>query len=227
MMLAAITFLLATSSAQAQEDSATALFQRGDFSGAAAAYAATLQLMPSDLDAQLGLGSIRLFENNLGAAKPLLHSVLASDPKNKRAVRLLAELERREAEAARRTTIAGAEAIVPFVTSAPLPVVRANVNGVSANLLVDTGGDIDLEPSLAAKAGVVSVDAGMGNFAGGLQAPTRRGMLKSLTLGGAVAYDVPVHVFPTHASALFAGMRIDGVVGTTYFERFLATIDYP
>lgn len=52
-------------------------------------------------------------------------------------------------------------------------------------------------------------------------------MLKSLALGGAVAYDVPVHVFPTHASALFAGTRIDGVVGTTYFERFLATIDYP
>ena len=226
-MFAAVTLLLATSLAQAQEDSAAARFQRGDFPGAATLYAATLASKPTDVDAQLGLGTIRLFENNLAAARPLLQSVLASDPQNARAARLLTELERRQAEATRRTTIDGAQTSVPFLIADPLPVVRANVNGIAANLLVDTGGDVDLEPSLAAKAGVVTVDAGMGNFAGGRQAPTRRGTLKSLALGGAVAYDVPVHVFPTHASALFAGTRIDGVVGTTYFERFLATIDYP
>lgn len=227
MMFATIIFGLAASLAQAQGSSAGALFQRGDFSGAAAAYADTLRSNLADLDAQLGLASIRLYENDLSSAKPLLQSVLASDPKNARAARLLAELERREAEAVRRTTIDGAQSIVPFVTADPLPVVRANVNGVVANLLVDTGGDVDLEPRLAAKAGVATVDAGMGNFAGGLRAPTQRGVLKMLTLGGATAYDVPVHVFPTHAAALFSGIRIDGVVGTTYFERFLATIDYP
>lgn len=226
-MLAVITLLLAASLPQAQDGSAAALFQRGDFAAAAALYADALRSNPSDVDAELGLASIRLFENDLPAAKPLLDSVLASDARNARAARLLAELERREAEAARRTTIDGAESIVPFVTADPLPVVRANVNGVAANLLVDTGGDVDLEPSLAAKAGVATIDAGMGNFAGDLRAPTRRGMLKSLTLGGAVAYDVPVHVFPTHAAALFSGTQIDGVVGTTFFERFLATIDYP
>lgn len=181
-MITAIAFVLATSIARAQNDSATALFQRGDFSVAAAAYAAMLQSKPSDIDAQLGLASIRVFQNNLAAAKPLLQSVLASDQKNTRAARLLAEVERREAEAARHATIEGAQTFVPFVTADPLPVVRANVNGIAANLLVDTGGDVDLEPSLAAKAGVATVEAGMGNFAGGLQAPTRRGMLKSLAL---------------------------------------------
>jgi len=226
-MLAAMTFALTTSLAQAQNNSAAALFGRGDFSAAAAAYADALRSNPSDADAQLGLASIRLYQNDLASAKPLLQSVLAVDPKNARASRLLVELQRREAEAARRTTIDGAQSIVPFVTDDPLPVVHANVNGIAANLLVDTGGDVDLEPQLAAKAGVVTIDAGMGNFAGGLRAPTRRGMLKRLTLGGATAYDVPVHVFPTHAAALFTGVRIDGVVGTTYFERFLATIDYP
>jgi hypothetical protein len=226
-MTAAIALLLATTFAQAQAGSATALFQRGDFPAAAAQYADTLRSKPQDLDAQLGLASIRLFQNDLTAAEPLLHSVLAADPSNARAVRLLQELERRKAEAARRTTIDGTQSIVPFLTDDPLPVVRASVNGIAANLLVDTGGDVDLEPSLAAKAGVTTVESGMGNFAGGARAPTRRGMLKSLTLGSAVAYDVPVHVFPTHAAALFAGMRIDGVVGTTFFERFLATIDYP
>ncbi len=153
--------------------------------------------------------------------------MLAADPQNARASRLLAELERRQAEAARRTTIDGGQSVVPFVAAVPLPVVRATVNGIAANLLVDTGGDVDLEPALAAKARVATVDSGMGNFAGGLKAPTQRGALRSLTLGTATAYEVPVHVFPTHAAALFSGTKIDGVVGTTFFERFLTTMDYP
>lgn len=227
LAIAAITPLLAAVSAHAQGDSATARFQRGDFPDAATAYARALQANPSDLDAELGLASIRLFENDLAGAKPLLHSILASDAQNARATRLLTELERREAEATRRTTIEGGESVIPFLTANPLPVVRATVNGIGANLLIDTGGDADLEPDLARMAGVATVESGMGNFAGGLRAPTRRGMLKSLTLGSATAYDVPVHVFPTHASSLFADTKIDGVVGTTIFERFLATIDYP
>jgi len=227
LALAALPLFLATSSAQAQGVSAAALFERGDFPGAAAAYAAALQANPSDRDAELGLASVRLFQNDLTVAKPLLDSVLATDPQNVRAGRLLAELQRRQAEAGRRTTIDGAESVLPFVTAVPLPVVRAKVNGITANFLVDTGGDVDLEPALAAKASVATVDSGMGNFAGGLKAPTRSGKLKSMTLGSATAYDVPVHVFPTHASALFPGTKIDGVVGTTFFERFLTTMDYP
>ena len=52
-------------------------------------------------------------------------------------------------------------------------------------------------------------------------------MLRSVKLGAATAYDVPAHVIVTHASELFGGVHIDGIVGTTLFERFLATIDYP
>lgn len=227
LAIAAIGPILATSSAHAQADSARTLFQRGDFLDATTAYTRALMANPSDLDAELGLASIRLFENDLAGAKPLLHSLLVSDPQNARATRLLAELERREAEATQRATIEGGESVVPFLTDNPLPVVRATVNGIDANLLVDTGGDVDLEPALAEKAAVATVESGMGNFAGGLRAPTRRGMLRSLTLGSATAYDVPVHVFPTHAAALFDNVKIDGVVGTTLLERFLVTIDYP
>ena len=74
--------------------------------------------------------------------------MLAADPQDARANGLLVELERRQAEAARRTTIDGGESVVPFLTAVPLPVVRATVNGIAANLLVDTGGDVDLEPAL-------------------------------------------------------------------------------
>jgi Aspartyl protease len=127
----------------------------------------------------------------------------------------------------RRTSVDGGEADVPFVTADPLPVVRVIANGKAANFIVDTGADVDLEPSFAAGIGLKTQSAGAGTFAGGKQASVQSGMLKSLALGGATAYDVPVHVFPTHSSALFPTMQIDGIVGTTYFERFLVTIDYP
>ncbi len=130
-------------------------------------------------------------------------------------------------EAARRTTIEGAEAHVPFVASEPLPVVRVVANGRSADFIVDTGADVALEPSFAQLIGVKTSNAGSGVFAGGLHAPVQSGTLASLALGTATAYDVPVHVLDTHASDLFPKLHVAGVIGTTYFERFLTTIDYP
>lgn len=220
-------FAAATSSARAAGEPAAALFAQGDFPAAATAYEAALQTNPSDTGAQVGLAAIRLYANDLSGAEPLLRSALAADPNNARATRLLAELQRRATEATRRTSVAGGETVVPFVTHNPLPVVRVVANGVAGNFLVDTGGDVDLEPAFAEKAGVKTQSGGTGTFAGGRQAATSSGMLRSLALGGATAGDVPVHVFPTHASALFTNLAIDGVVGTTFFERFLVTIDYP
>ncbi len=104
---------------------------------------------------------------------------------------------------------------------------RVVANGTSAVFIVDTGADVALEPSFAQRVGVKTSNAGSGVFAGGLHAPVQSGMLASLALGAATAYDVPVHVMDTHASNLFPKLHVDGVVGTTYFERFLTTIDYP
>jgi tetratricopeptide (TPR) repeat protein len=214
---------------RAQTADATAiLFQDGNFDEAASAYELYHAQHPNDLISALNLGAIRLYQNDLAAAEPLLRAVLTADPNNEHAQRLLGELYRRRAEAQRRTVVAGSEAIVPFVTSDPLPVVRVVANGTAANFVVDTGADVTLEPSFASSIGVSTAAAGMGTFAGGRQAPMRTGMLRSLAVGGAEADDVPVHVLATPSSSLFGGgLRIDGVVGTTYFERFLATIDYP
>lgn len=223
----AIALIAGTRPASAQAENALVLYQSGDFPAAAAAFEAYLAAHPGDLTSELDLGAIRLYQNDLQAAEPLVRAVLAANPANDRAGRLLTELSRRKAEAARRSTVDGGEAIVPFVTADPLPVVRVVANGKAANFIVDTGGDVDLEPSFAAGIGVKTEADETGTFAGGKQASMQRGMLQSLALGGATAYDVPVHVFPTHSSALFPAMPIDGVVGTTYFERFLVTIDYP
>ncbi|MGA8475535.1 MAG: aspartyl protease family protein [Candidatus Cybelea sp.] len=223
----AIILLTATSSAHAQNDPAPALFQSGDFPAAAAAYQGLLQTHPSNVAAQLGLAAIRLYQNDLAAAEPLLRSVLAAQPNDARAARLMTELHRRTAEAARPTNVTGDASIVPFVTADPLPVVRGVANGIAGNFIIDTGADVVLEPAFAAKIGVRTTSAGTGVFAGGQRAAIRSGMLASFALANATARDVPVHVLPTHASGLFPGLHVDGIVGTTYFERFLATIDYP
>ena len=206
---------------------AAALFQKGDFTGAAAAYQASLNSNPHDVAALIGLGAIRLYQNDLAAAEPLLRAAVAADPSSTRAVRLLAEWQRRRDESARRSTVEGGETTVPFVVSDPLPIVAVVANGQKANFLVDTGGDVDLEPGFAARAGVRTKDAGNGVFAGGKHAPTRTGMLASLSLGATTAQDVPVHVLPSHSAILFPSVHIDGIVGTTYFERFLVTMDFP
>ncbi len=224
---AAITLLATTSSALAADDSAAALFARGDFSAAATAYVAYLRTHPGDREAEFDLGAIRLYENNLSAAEALLDPLETSGVQSNRVARLLGEVARRRAEAARRTTLEGGETHVPFLTADPLPVVRVVANGTPANFIVDTGADVDLEPSFATRIGVKTASSGSGIFAGGRRAPTASGMLASLALGGATAYEVPVHVIVTHASGLFPKLQIDGIVGTTYFERFLVTLDYP
>ncbi len=223
----AIMLLAATSSANAANASATSLFARGDFPAAATAYESLLRMRPSDVTAELDLGAIRLYENDLRAAEPLLRAVLAKDPYNARAARLIVELERRQAESTRGASVTGGESAVPFVTADPLPVVRGLANGVAGTFIIDTGADVDLEPSFAASIGVKTEGAGTGVFAGGERAAIKGGTLQSLALGGASARYVPVHVFPTHAAALFGNLHVDGVIGTTYFERFLVTIDYP
>lgn len=209
------------------QDSAAARFARGDFAAAAAEYEAVLRAHSEDRSAQLGLAAIRVYENDLAAAEPLLDAVLDSDPRNARATQLLAEVLRRRTEAARRATVDGIETRVAFVVSDPLPVVGVVANGVRANFIVDTGADVALEPAFASRIGVKTESVGSGTFAGGLRAPVARGMLRSLALGGATAYDVPVHMLKSHATGLFPKLQIDGIVGTTYFERFLTTIDFP
>jgi hypothetical protein len=227
VLIAAAIALIAAAPAPLPQDSAFTLFANGDFGAAATSFQTYLQRHPGDSAAKIDLAAIRLYENDLSGAEALLDPLVSVGAQSDRVARLLAEVMRRRAEAARRTTIDGAEARVAFVTDDPLPVVRVVANGTPANFIVDTGADVDLEPSFAARIGVKTTSSGNGVFAGGRRAPMASGMLASLSLGAATAYDVPAHVIVTHASELFPKIHIDGIVGTTYFERFLVTIDFP
>lgn len=203
------------------------LFASGEFAQAAAADRAWLQSHPGDIDAQLRVGAVALYENRIGAAEPPILAVISKEPNNTRATRLLAELNRRQEEAHRSATVSGRSTRVPFVASSPLPVVRVVANGTAANFLVDTGADVIVDPVFAKRIGLAPYGRSIGTFAGNKQAPVQNGMLRSLSLGGATAAEVPVHVLPTRAESLFPKVKIDGILGTTLFERFLVTIDYP
>jgi hypothetical protein len=215
--------------AQGQTPAATAerLFKEGEFDRAAAVYAAMLHENAGDRAAQIGLAAIELYQNDLAAAYPLLQSAISADPSDQRAAALWAELQRRLTEARKKSVVTGGEADVPFVTSDPLPVIHASVNGVPGTFVVDTGGTLILESAFAKALKLQVQAAGYGVFAGGKRAPVATATIDSIALGGATAYDVPVNVMQTHAGELFPGVTIDGIVGTTLFERFLVTIDYP
>ncbi|MGA7093500.1 MAG: tetratricopeptide repeat protein, partial [Candidatus Cybelea sp.] len=89
---AAIALLGTTSSALAADDSAAALFARGDFSTAAAAYQTYLRAHPGDREAEIDLGAIRLYENKLSAAEALLDPVATAGAQADRVARLLGEV---------------------------------------------------------------------------------------------------------------------------------------
>jgi Aspartyl protease len=226
-LLLVVLVICGQAPAIADSSSAAALYASGNFDAAAQAYTKILAADSSNVLAKLNLGAIRLYENDLSAAEPLLRGVVAADATNARAMSLLRELERRKAERSRRTTVDGEEAIVPFVTSDPLPIVEGSIDGKHGTFLIDTGGTVDLEPDFAASLGLTMTDSGVGTFAGGKHAPVQGTMVRSVRLGSATAFDVPAHVLPTHASELFEGRHVDGIIGTTLFERYLATIDYP
>jgi hypothetical protein len=209
-IVAAVAMAFASpASATPADEAAHKLFETGDFVGAAAAYAALLQENAHDVAAEIGLGSIRLYQNDLTGAQPLLQAAVAAEPANARAAGLLAELKRRQAEAAKKTVVNGNEAEVPFVTADPLPVIEANVNGTAGQFLIDTGATVELQPAFAQRVKL------------------QGGTASSIVLGSATAYDVSVRVVAHDLTRLFPNQRIDGIIGTTLFERFLATIDYP
>lgn len=205
-----------------------AAFSAGDFEGAARAYAAVLATKPNDAGANLGLGAVELYENDLAGAERNLGAALASDPSNDRAHRLLTEVTRRRGgDGTYRVEPFGDEARIAFVATDPLPVLSARVNGHDALFIIDTGAPgIVLDPDFAREIGVSMHAAGEGVFAGGRRAPVMKGEVDSFALGPVTVDRLPVTLLPTRSFGLLPGKRLDGIVGTGFLYQFLSTIDY-
>jgi clan AA aspartic protease (TIGR02281 family) len=224
------TFLLSAVAAEPGPDApgsdpavaGDALFAKGDFAGALAAYLRALQAQPNDLGANLGAARLELFCNELDAAMEHAHATLAIDPSNAGAAHVVEEITRSLAASHNdRVENLNGHVDVPFLQTDPLPQVAVTVNGHRARLLLDAGAPgLDLSENFAATAGVTATAVGKGVFAGGRSAQIRMGgKIDALAIGTITAHDVPAGVSPV-------GPNVDGVLGMNFLDHFLATIDY-
>lgn len=119
---------------------------------------------------------------------------------------------------------------VKFVRTDPLPIVNVRVNGGDeVTFFIDTGGsEVALDTDFAKELGVPQFGAVQGTFSGGQHAAVQQGRIESLTMGDWTIKNLPVAMLPLRQLSEGLGVkRIDGIIGTTLFYHFLATLDYP
>jgi predicted aspartyl protease len=117
-----------------------------------------------------------------------------------------------------------------FVNTGPLPVVSVRVNGGDeVTFFIDTGGsEVGLDTDFAKELGLPNFGKVQGTFSGGEQAEVGQSRIEQLTLGTWTVKNVPVMTLPFRQLSAGLGVkRIDGVIGTTLFYHFLATLDFP
>jgi hypothetical protein len=119
---------------------------------------------------------------------------------------------------------------VKFLRTDPLPLVSVRVNGGrEVTFFIDTGGsEVALDTEFARELDVPQFGAVQGTFSGGQHAEVHQGRIDSLTLGDWTVRNLPVAILPLRQLSQGLGAKqIDGVIGTTLFYHFLATLDFP
>jgi hypothetical protein len=119
---------------------------------------------------------------------------------------------------------------VKFLRTDPLPLVSVRViAGDEVTFFIDTGGsEVALDTEFARELGVPQFGAVQGTFSGGQHAEVHQGRIESLTLGDWTVRNLPVAMLPLRQLSQGLGAkRIDGILGTTLFYHFLATLDFP
>jgi predicted aspartyl protease len=124
----------------------------------------------------------------------------------------------------------GAITRVKFVRTDPLPLVNVRVNdGKEVTFFIDTGGsEVTLDTDFAKELGVPKFGAIQGTFSGGQHTEVQLGRIESLTVGDWTVKNVPTAMLPLRQLSEGLGVKqINGIIGTTLFYHFLATMDYP
>jgi hypothetical protein len=124
----------------------------------------------------------------------------------------------------------GTSTRVKFLKTDPLPVLNVRVNGgKEVTFFIDTGGsEIALDTDFAKELGVPQFGAVQGTFSGGQHADVQQGRIESLAIGDWTIKNLPAVMLPLRQlSEGFGVKQIDGIIGTTLFYHFLATMDYP
>ena len=204
-----------------------AAFKAGDFEAARQGYLQQLHRNPNDAAALVGIATVELYDNDLSGAQRDLRRAIEIDPSNARAQRLNRTLAMRIGKIGEFRITQSSDAVLPFISEAPLPVVRMSIDGTPANVAIDTGAPILVVTDAFARAHNLRVtDAGEGTFAGGRHAPVQEAMIADVSIGSLTVKNVRASVFAGPGLVSPAG-PIDGIIGTAFFAHFLTTIDYP
>jgi len=124
----------------------------------------------------------------------------------------------------------GPETRLKLLRTDPLPLVSVRVNGGDeVTFFIDTGGsEVALDSAFAKELGVQQFGAVQGTFSGGQTAEVQQGRIDQLKVGDWTVRNLPVVMLPLRQlSEGLEAKRIDGIIGTTLFYHFLATLDLP
>jgi predicted aspartyl protease len=116
-----------------------------------------------------------------------------------------------------------------FIRSDPLPLVNVRVNGgEEVTFFIDTGGsEVTLDTEFAKELGLPQFGEVQGTFSGGQHTQVGQSRIQSLTLSDWTVTNLPIATMPLRQlSEGLGAKRIDGVLGTTLFYHFLATLDF-
>jgi hypothetical protein len=124
----------------------------------------------------------------------------------------------------------GTSTRLKFVRTDPLPVVNVRVNGGDeVTFFIDTGGsEVSLDTEFAKELGVPQFGSVQGTFSGGQHTDVQLGRIESLTVGDWTIKNLPTAMLPLRQLSEGLGVKqMNGIIGTTLFYHFLATMDYP
>jgi hypothetical protein len=124
----------------------------------------------------------------------------------------------------------GTSTRVKFLKTDPLPLVNVRVNGGDeVTFFIDTGGsEVVLDTDFARELGVPQFGTVQGTFSGGQHTEVQLGRIESFAVGDWTIKNLPTAMLPLRQlSEGFGVKQIDGIIGTTLFYHFLATMDYP
>jgi hypothetical protein len=192
-----------------------------------------IRLQPGNADAKVMLAEVFYRRDDFQKAADSLNGVDVSSNKlvtEQYPTLNVAKLESFKGQTPYELHGNGTSTRVKFVKTDPLPVVNVRVNGGNeVTFFIDTGGsEVALDTEFAKELGVPQFGGVQGTFSGGQHAQVQLGRIESLMLGDWTIKNVPTAMLPLRQlSEGFGVKQIDGIIGTTLFYHFLATMDYP
>lgn len=230
-------------------------FTQGQLWESATDYERLCRQLPERLDLRARLGYLALLSNDLVTAIKHLAQAINQGLRSRNVLAHLAEAYYRQGrldsaaycyQRLGREGLAGTMAVmaelnpwqlaqanthvdIPWLADNPLPVITAQINGRSANLVLDTGaGDVVLDTRFAVDAGIRLGGREQRSFAGGMPALVTYGHVEELVLKDVGINHFPVQVIDIQHSLgdWFPDLPIHGILGTSLFSRFRTMLDY-